>query len=113
MQDRVEYISFSLVACNALHDADSEAKVSCLNGDKTPEELSALGLSGLDYTLSVYNSNPTWISEARNLDLTTNVWTINSTDEIIKCNNLGIDYITTDNPVEALKYQTYYQNLNK
>ncbi len=113
VQDRVEYISFSLVACNALHDADSEAKVSCLNGDKTPEELSALGLSGLDYTLSVYNSNPTWISEARNLDLTTNVWTINSTDEIIKCNNLGIDYITTDNPVEALKYQTYYQNLNK
>ena len=113
VQDRVEYISFSLVACNALHDADSEAKVSYLNGDKTPEELSALGLSGLDYTLSVYNSNPTWISGARNLDLTTNVWTINSTDEIIKCNNLGIDYVTTDNPVEALKYQTYYQNLNK
>lgn len=111
--DRVEYISFSLTACKALHEADSDAKVAYLSGDKSPQELSDLGLTGLDYTLVKYTSNPTWISEARELGLTTNVWTIDSTDEIIKSNNLGIDFITTNNPVEATKYLNYYMNLNK
>ena len=111
--DRVEYISFSLTACKAVRDADSDAKISYLNGDKSPQEISDLGLNGLDYTLDKYTSNPTWVKEARELGLTTNVWTIDGTDDIVKSNNLGIDFITTNNPVEATKYLQYYQNLNK
>ena len=111
--NRVEYISFNLTACIALKDADSEAKVAYLNGDKTPEELSSIGITGLDYTLDKYTNNPTWVKEARELEMTTNVWTIDSRDDIVKCNNLGIDFITTNNPVEALKVQKVYQEMNQ
>lgn len=111
--DRVEYISFSITACKALHEADTEAKVAYLSGDKTPDELSGMGLTGLDYTLDRYTSNPTWIKEARDLEMTTNVWTIDGTDDIVKSNNLGIDFITTNNPVEALKIQKIYQEMNR
>ena len=69
-----------------------------------------LGIKGLDYTLDRYTSNPTWIQEAKDLGLTTNVWTINDTNDMIKCNNLGIDFITTDNPVEAERIRNLYAN---
>ena len=64
----------------------------------------------MDYTLDRYTSNPTWIQEAKDLGLTTNVWTINDTNDMIKCNNLGIDFITTDNPVEAERIRNLYAN---
>ena len=42
--------------------------------------------------------------------MTTNVWTINDTNDMIKCNNMGIDFITTDNPVEAERIRNLYAN---
>ena len=110
MPDRVEYISFGLDICQAIADFDDVAKVAYLNGDKSPQELYDLGIKGLDYTLDRYTSNPTWIQEAKDLGLTTNVWTINDTNDMIKCNNLGIDFITTDNPVEAERIRNLYAN---
>lgn len=111
--DRVEYISFSMAACKAVLEGDGSAVVSYLNGDKNPQEISDEGLAGIDYTLAKYNSNPTWVDDAHSLDLMTNVWTLDSTDDIIKANNYNIDYVTTNNPVEALKIQKYYIELNK
>lgn len=113
VEDRVEYISFSMVACQSVLKADPAARVAYLSGDKSPQEISDAGLTGLDYTLSVFNSNTTWAQDAHDLELTTNVWTIDNHDDIIKVNNMGIDYITTNNPVEALSIQKYYQTLNK
>ena len=110
LPDRVEYISFGLDICQAIADFDDAAKVAYLNGDKSPQELYDLGIKGLDYTLDRYTSNPTWIQEAKDLGLTTNVWTINDTNDMIKCNNLGIDFITTDNPVEAERIRNLYAN---
>lgn len=110
---RVEYISFSLKACTALHEADGNAKIAYLSGDKSPQELSDLGLTGLDYTLNTYLNNPTWVSEARELGMETNVWTIDSSEQIIRCNAMGIDYITTNNPVEALRIQKIYVDANR
>ena len=114
VEDRVEFISFSLNLCQALVEASgSDIKVSYLNGDKTPQELSDMSITGIDYELKKYTKNPTWIKEAHDLDMTTNVWTISTRDDIIKSNYLGIDYITTDDPVEALKVQKYCRELNE
>lgn len=113
MLQRVEFISFSLTACQALVQIDQSLKVAYLSGDKTPQELSDLGIMGLDYTLATYTGNPTWNDDAHGLGMFTNVWTIDSSSEILKCNNMGIDFITTNNPEEALKYQKYFQNLSK
>lgn len=108
LEGKVEYISFSLDACQRLAEKAPYAYVSYLNGTKSPEALAKLGITGLDYTLEIYHSNPEWIEEARQLSLITNVWTIDNLAEIIEVNNLGIDYITTNYPERAMEVQSYF-----
>jgi glycerophosphoryl diester phosphodiesterase len=42
-----------------------------------------------------------WIQEAHDLGMTVNVWTVNSESSILKMKELGVDFITTDHPLEA------------
>ncbi len=95
---QVEYIAFSYDACLILKELDKKAKVHYLNGDKSPQEIKAAGLSGLDYHLSVYKKHPEWIGEAKKLGLKTNVWTVNREDDMHHFIEQKIDYITTDEP---------------
>ncbi|WP_437919158.1 glycerophosphodiester phosphodiesterase family protein [Sphingobacterium sp. LRF_L2] len=95
---QVEYIAFSYDACLKLRALDKKAKVHYLNGDKSPQELKAVKIDGLDYHLSVYKKNPNWIEEAKNLKLKTNVWTVNKADDMQYFIDQHIDYITTDEP---------------
>ena len=67
---------------------------------------------GLDYTAATYRSNPAWPNVARANDMTTNVWTVNDMPTMAEMTNCGINFITTDNPVDALKVEQIY-NLQK
>ncbi len=117
LQDKVEYIAFSLNLCREIVRLDPEAHVAYLNGDKDPQTLYNFGIMGLDYTAKSYRNNPTWVSEAHALGMTTNVWTINNKDEMIEMSNLDIDYITTNAPETAKEvyeyYRTAYQSQSK
>ncbi|RZF58364.1 glycerophosphodiester phosphodiesterase family protein [Sphingobacterium corticibacterium] len=97
-EKQVEYIAFSYDACLKLKELDKKAKVHYLNGDKSPQEIKAAGLSGLDYHLSVYKKHPAWIGDAKKLQLKTNVWTVNREDDMHYFIDQKIDYITTDEP---------------
>ncbi|HLS95298.1 glycerophosphoryl diester phosphodiesterase [Sphingobacterium allocomposti] len=97
-EKQVEYIAFSYDACLKLRELDKKAKVHYLTGDKAPEELKRANLSGLDYHLSVYKKNPSWINEAKKLKLETNVWTVNNEEDMRYFIEQNIDYITTDEP---------------
>ena len=110
VEDKVEYIAFSLDICKRLAQIDPEAKVAYLNGGMSPAQLHQFGITGLDYTAANYRNNPSWVTSARSLGMTTNVWTINSEAEIIEMNNMDIDYITTDNPVAAARILKYYED---
>ena len=44
--------------------------------------------------------------------MTTNVWTVNDMPTMAEMTNCGINFITTDNPVDALKVEQIY-NLQK
>ncbi|GAB3994774.1 hypothetical protein GCM10028807_33210 [Spirosoma daeguense] len=94
----VEYIAFSYDVCKKVRELDPTAKVSYLNGDKTPAELAADQLNGFDYYLSVLKKNETWISEAKQRNLTTNAWTVNSRSDLQWFLDQHIDYITTNEP---------------
>ncbi len=94
----VEYILFDYEACLAIKKAAPKAKVHYLNGDKSPKEIKAAKLDGIDYHITVYKKNPSWIQEARGLKLKTNVWTVNTMDDINFFKAQHIDYITTDEP---------------
>lgn len=101
MSKQVEYISFSLNVCEQLVKLAPDSEVSYLNGELSPREIKDKGLTGIDYHTSVYRKHPEWAAQAKELGLTTNVWTVNSPKDIREMKALGVDYITTDIPVEA------------
>ena len=99
LEDRVMYISFSIEACETIHQLAPLAEVAYLNGDRTPAELHAMGLTGLDYHINVFRKHPEWVKEAHDLGMNVNVWTVDKAEDIEAMRDLGVDYITTNAPV--------------
>ena len=97
-QTWVEYITFSYEGGVKAIATDPKAKVAYLNGDKTPLELKEAGFFGFDYHISLLRRMPQWIAEAKALGLTTNSWTINKEEDMNWLLELGVDFITTDEP---------------
>ncbi|UIR56164.1 glycerophosphodiester phosphodiesterase [Sphingobacterium sp. SRCM116780] len=97
-----EYIAFSYDACKKIHELAPKAKIAYLNGDIAPDQIKKDGLTGIDYHLDVFVKNPTWLKEAQDLKLTTNVWTVNKETDMKSFIDQKIDYITTNEP-ELLK----------
>lgn len=99
----IEYISFSLNACKELVKATSGIPIAYLagKGALTPAALKQERISGLDYHFSILLKNPQWIAEAKTLGLTVNAWTVNDPKIIRQLIDMGVDYITTDEPVQA------------
>ncbi|MGE4568413.1 MAG: glycerophosphodiester phosphodiesterase [Bacteroidales bacterium] len=105
-QGWVEYISFDFDIVRRILFLDPYAKVAYLNGNYTPEFLAKEGITGFDYNLGILRKNPDWIARARELGLTTNVWTVNTPDEMEYFLNQEIDVITTDEPALLLEKTT-------
>lgn len=110
VEDKVEYIAFSLDICRALVAADSTAKVAYLNGDVAPSELLDYGITGIDYYTAVYDAHPEYVEECHKLGMTTNVWTVAGSEEIEKYTKMGLDFVTTDTPLEAKEVLKKYRN---
>jgi glycerophosphoryl diester phosphodiesterase len=98
LQNKVEYISFGKNFVEQVRKLDPEAKIYYLNGDLTPAELSTMGAAGLDYHYNVLYRHPEWVKQAHEKGLKVNVWTVNSSEDIQKVIDLGVDFITTDEP---------------
>ena len=102
-QEWVEYIAFDYDACKRIAELDPNAKVYYLNGDKTPAEVKAAGLYGIDYHFKVFQKNPTWIREAHDLGLVVNAWTVNTEEEMKNLLSQQAEFITTNEPELLLK----------
>lgn len=100
-EEQVEYISFSWHICLTLRQLDADARIFYLSGDKTPQEVKAAGLTGMDYHYDVYRKNREWVTQARELGLETNVWTVNNINIMKEMVDMGVDYLTTDKPYVA------------
>ena len=98
LEARVMYISFSIEACQTIHALAPDAEVAYLEGDRTPEQLRRMGLTGIDYHLDRFREHPEWVSEAHQLGMNVNVWTVDNPDDIRAMKALGVDYITTNEP---------------
>lgn len=108
LQNQVEYIAFSLDVCKELVRLDPTAKVSYLAGGMSPKSLHNLGITGIDYHQQEFRDNPQWIREAKELGMSVNVWTVNSIGDMTEMTNLGVQFMTTDKPLDALKVRQYY-----
>jgi glycerophosphoryl diester phosphodiesterase len=96
--DLVDYIAFSAYVCEELIKSNPQHRVAYLNGNLTPAALKSAGYWGLDYTMSILKDNVTWVNQAKAAGLTTNVWTVNTDADMQYFINVGVDFITTDNP---------------
>lgn len=101
LESRTEYISFSKHACDYIVRNLPGVKVSYLSGDLSPLQAKEAGYTGIDYNDKVFKKNPSWIKEAKKLNLVTNVWTVNDLKEIKQFFKQGIDYVTTNEPEKA------------
>ena len=97
-QQRVDFIAFSWEVCLRIKEIAPEFEVSYLNGDKTPAQVKAANLDGIDYNYQTFLNNPQWINEAKDLGLKLNVWTVNNKELLQKFTNYKFDYMTTDEP---------------
>jgi glycerophosphoryl diester phosphodiesterase len=102
------FISFDYEILLKILSINPNAKTEYLNGEKTPSELAADGISGLDYHFNVYKKNPTWISEAKALGLTLNVWTVNKKKDLKFFVENGFDCISTNEPERLFKLLKKY-----
>lgn len=94
----VMYISFDYDIVKRLRVLQPKANIAHLNGDKTPEQLKADGITGADYNFNVYRKNPEWVTQAKNNGIELNVWTVNNKEDMQWFINNKFDYITTNEP---------------
>lgn len=99
LESRTDYIAFSKVVCQRLHEVAPDSKVAYLKGNLTPSEVKQMGLTGIDYSEKVYREHPDWIGEAKRLGLEVNVWTVDGDEDLRQhAATDGIDIITTNDP---------------
>ena len=103
LEKKTEYISFSKVVCQRLHEITPDSKVAYLNGELSPAQIKEMGLTGIDYNDKVFVKHPEWLQEAKQLGVEVNVWTVDGEENLRHHVNLeGVDLITTNDP-EILK----------
>ena len=96
---RVMFISFSLNICRKIAKEHPAFTNQYLNGDIAPADLRKDGINGIDYFYTVLHEHPEWIGEAHDLGMSVNVWTIDKEEQIREMIDLGVDQITTNEPL--------------
>jgi glycerophosphoryl diester phosphodiesterase len=99
--ERTMWISFSIEACQTICQLLPNAEVAYLNGDRAPHELYPMGINGIDYNIKHLRENPEWVDEAHRLHMSVNVWTVDDPKEMREMRDLGVDFITTNEPARC------------
>jgi len=92
------YISFDYDILKKIIELDPKANTQYLEGNKSPEQLKADGISGADFHYSVYSEHPEWIEMAKKNNITMNAWTVNEATEMDWLLAKGFNFITTNEP---------------
>lgn len=100
LHNDVFFISFDLDACIMLAHLMPDIPVAYLEGDLSPKTLKDKGITDIDYHWSKFDAHPEWVKEAHDLGMTVNVWTVNTPEKAKEMLQLGVDYITTDYPLD-------------
>lgn len=112
VEDDIFFISFNMNVCQLLKAQMPNAPVAYLssrgtdtNGTSpayTPQVLlNTFGIPHIDYEYQLLQSgyHPEWLQQAHNLGMTVNVWTVDKKALTIEMRNLGVDFITTNHPM--------------
>ena len=61
--------------------------------------LAKAGINGIDYHYNVLYEHPEWVEEAHDLGMSVNVWTVNKAKDMRNFIDMGVDVITTNEPL--------------
>ena len=97
-QQIVTFISFDYDILKKVKDLNPMFTTQYLEGNKSPDQLKADGITGADYHFSVFKEHPDWIESAKKNKITLNAWTVNDVAEMDWLIANGFDFITTNEP---------------
>ena len=92
------YISFDYDIIKKLVELNPHLSTQYLEGNKSPEQVKADGITGVDYQLKFFKTNPEWIVSAKQNNITLNAWTVNNLEDMDWFITKGFDFITTNEP---------------
>lgn len=101
--DKVIFISFRLEICRRIAELMPGYTVQYLGNEYSPDELHAMGITGVDFYFKTFDEHQEWFSQARSNAMTVNAWTVNEDNDIRAMLELGVDMLTTDRPDAARK----------
>ena len=97
--DRVMFISFSKHICKEFAKKAPGFTVQYLEANAKPNQLVRKGINGIDTRHTVLRTKKKLYARARANDMSVNTWKVNKEEDIRKMIELGVDQITTDNPL--------------
>ena len=108
LEDMVEYISFNLDVLKQVIAEDPAAICAYLEANMSPLALHGLGIRGIDYKIDKLRKQLSYIEEAHQLGMTVNVWTVNTLADMAEMTAAGVDFITTNAPLDAAALKDYF-----
>ena len=112
LENDMFFISFNMDVCQLLKQQMPDAPVAYLSSISTdtsgaspaytPQVLiNTYDIPHIDYEYKLFQSSyhPEWLQQAHNLGMTVNVWTVDKKALTIEMQTLGVDYITTNHPM--------------
>ena len=96
---KVIFISFSRNICERIAALCPGFTNQYLEKNMTPDEVMAKGINGIDYHYSAFNEHPEWVGQAHANKMSVNVWTVDDKEQMKKMIDLGVDCITTNQPL--------------
>ncbi len=103
--ERVLFISFSKNICDKLAKEQPQFINQFLSadpiGNQSPDIYGSQGINGVDYHYKMFKAHPDWVKTAHDKGMSVNAWTVNKEDDIKKMIELGVDAITTNEPLLA------------
>ena len=97
--EKVMFISFDYEACKWIAKNAPGFTNQYLEGNIEPEKVHADGINGIDYHFIAFHKHPDWVERAHKLGMSVNVWTVDTQEEMKYLIGLGVDCITTNEPL--------------
>lgn len=101
--NKVLFISFSKYMCDVIARLCPEFINQFLSmdflGDQDPDIYGPQGINGVDYHYKMFDAHPEWVKHAHDRGMSVNAWTVNKEKDIRKMIEVGVDAITTNEPL--------------
>ncbi|MBO4476444.1 MAG: glycerophosphodiester phosphodiesterase [Bacteroidales bacterium] len=100
---RVLFISFSRHICDVIAEKHPQFVNQFLSTNFTknenPEIYANRGINGVDYHYKMFSIKPSYVEKAHELGMSVNAWTVDKDADIREMVKVGVDAITSNNPL--------------